>query len=108
MRVEEREVVGDDGKSQGLEEDAHHAAGRAHDVADRRDRADVAVAHRRHGDDGPPEAHRDGVELIRGLRGVLALGVVDHGGEDEHGDEEEDEEHHQLLKAGPEGVDKHF
>ena len=108
VAVEEREVVGDDRDGERHHQHPAHGAGGADDVADGGGRVDVTVAHCRHGDDGPPEAHGDGGEHVPRAGGVLALCIVDHGGEDEHADEQEDEEHQQLLKAGLKGVDEHF
>ena len=65
---------------------------------------DVTVSHRRHGNDCPPEAQRDGGEVGLPAAVVVPLGVVDHGGEDEHADEEEYEEHEQLLEGRLERV----
>ena len=93
MRVEEGKVVGNDRESQRHQQDTDDAACRSYDVAGRSYGADVTVAYGSHGDDGPPEAHRNGGELFPRVLGVLALGVVDHGGKDEHSDQQEDEEH---------------
>ena len=60
------------------------------------DGGDVAVADRRHGDDGPPEGARNGCELALGL---ARLGVVGGRAEDHHGDQQEEEKHSQLVQT---------
>jgi len=93
------EYAGDD--AQRADQLAPHTAYLSHiasnQLAPDADRCDVAVADRRHGDDGPPERFR----YRRELRARLAdLGVVGGRAEDHHGDEQEEEEHAELVQTG--------
>ena len=98
MRVVQDEVADDDGHCEGDHQQPGYGAARPYDVARRRLREHVPVAHRRHGDHAPPEPHGDVGEA------VLALREMHEGGEDDHADEEEDEHQHQLVERRLEGV----
>lgn len=91
VRVKETKVADDDGNRQGYCQDARQGANGPHQHAHVRLRRHVTVPDRRHGDDGPPEAHRYGREVVLFV-GLGSLGVEDQRGED---DDEEDEEEDQ-------------
>jgi len=87
VRVEPIEVSGDD----------RHRDGERHQSTPRTDRHLVSVPDRRHGDDRPPEAVRDALDLRAGL---AELGVVDRARVDQKADDEGNEEQTQSLKTG--------
>ena len=91
------EVGHDDGDGQ---RDGQHAGQHAHaaqQLAQYAQRHEVPVAHRRHGNDGPPEGVGDGGELrVR----LVQLRVEDGAGEDDGGDAEEEDEHGELAHGG--------
>ena len=62
--VEEGEVIGDHRDSESLEQDATHGARGPDHVAQRRPRCKVAVAHRRHRNDAPPEPCGQSMPLV--------------------------------------------
>ena len=64
-------------------------------------------AHGCHGDDGPPEALGDRVELVARVE-LEALGVVDERREDHNADDQEEDEQHELLRRRPERVDQNL
>ena len=105
VRVEQREVGHDDRNRKCYREDAGERAQRADEHPDVRLGRHVAVADRRHRDDRPPEADRDGGEVVG--RVVLdALGVVDERREDDDAENEEEDEQRQLVSARLERVDE--
>ncbi len=65
----------------------------------------VAVAHRGHSDQGPPQAQRDGVEIIVGV-GLNPFGVIDEAGEDDDAEHQEEDEQHQLFGRGAERLEQ--
>lgn len=60
-----------------------------------------------HGDDGPPEALGDRVELVARVE-LQALSVVNERREDHNADDQEEHEEHQLLRGRPERVDQNL
>ena len=107
VRVEEGKVA-DDHRNRKC--DGQHAGQRAKRSDEHPDislRRHVSVAHRCHGNDGPPEPDRDGREVVRGV--VLdPFGVVDEGCEDDDADDEEEDEEHEFVGARLERVDEYF
>jgi len=80
-------IVDDNGNGQGNDQYSANATDAPDNLAERRDRIDITVADRRHGDSGPPEGFGDAGVL--GTR-LVFLGKVAQTGEDEdaHGQEE--------------------
>jgi len=97
VSVEIVEVGDDNGDRQCDGEYPGDDAQRPDELAPDADRRDVAVADRRHRDDGPPERARDRRELAVLLAG---LGVVRRRAEDDHRDQQEEEEHAELAETG--------
>lgn len=65
----------------------------------------VTVPNGSHGDDGPPQSHRDGVEVI--VRVVLEpLCVVHECGEYDYKDSEKEDQEEKLLQTGSKCVDE--
>jgi len=103
VRVEHGEVGHDDGNGKRYREDTSDGTDGADEHADVRLGRHVAVADRRHRDDGPPEADRDGLEVVGGV--VLdALGVEDERREDDDAEDEEEDEQAELVRARLERV----
>ncbi|KAJ8335524.1 hypothetical protein SKAU_G00388660 [Synaphobranchus kaupii] len=73
-------------------------AAQRHHLAREAARHHVPVAHRRHGDDGPPVGGRDAAEVVRAGR-QLALGQVHQRGEERDGHAEEEQEQAKLPHA---------
>lgn len=59
--------------------------------------------HRGHGDDGPPEAFGNGLEVVARV-GLQALSVVHERGEDDDTEHEEEDEQEEFFGARLEGV----
>ena len=76
MTVEHAEIGDDDGHGQGNDEYAGKCAKWAHDEAWIRLGHHITVAHRSHGDDRPPKALWNALEVI-GRIGLQSFGVVD-------------------------------
>ena len=111
-------MSGDDRDRNGQRQHAGDGARGADQSTPRTDRHLVSVPHRRHGDDRPPEAVRDALDLRAGLAellgggpeveiwrrrrrlGLAELGVVDGARVDQQADDERDEEQTQTLKTG--------
>lgn len=64
VRVVHGEVGHDDGHGEGHGQHAPEGAQRAHEHAQVRLGGHVPVAHGGHGDQGPPEAEGDGIEIV--------------------------------------------
>jgi len=65
-----------------------------------RTKGGVAIADRRHGNDGPPESERNGREAgAAGRRLLQPLGVVDERREDDEADDEEEHQQTELVGA---------
>ena len=64
MWIVHGKVGHNDGDGQGHDQHTAHGAQGAHDHAEVGLRHHVAVAHRCHGDQGPPQAQRDRTEVI--------------------------------------------
>ena len=103
MRVIHLEVGDYDGDGQGDSEDAPEGADRPHEHAQVGLGHHVAIAHRGHGDQGPPQPQGDGVEVIVGVW-LDPLGVVDEGGEDDDAENEKENKEHELLGRGTKGL----
>ena len=97
VRVEPVKVPGDDRHRDGERQYAGDGARGADQSTPRTDRHLVSVPDRRHGDDRPPEAVRDALDLRAGL---AELGVVDRARVDQKADDEGNEEQTQSLKTG--------
>ena len=97
MRVVQGEVVDHNGHGEGDHEHPTDHTHTPHDVTPVVHRVLVAVTHRRHGDDGPPDGDGDVGE-------VVLLHVVNDAGEHEHARHEEDDHQQQLLGAHLDGV----
>ncbi|KAA8596160.1 hypothetical protein FQN60_011451, partial [Etheostoma spectabile] len=89
------------------DEDAAQDAGERDHLSGDAARHHVAVAHRRHGDDGPPVGGRDAAEALLRVRGgerrQLALRQVDQGREEGHGDADEEQQQAELPYAALHG-----
>lgn len=93
------EVVHDDGDGQGDDQNTTKAADNCHPLPECRLRTHAVVAghcHGDHGDAGPPEGLRDGLEL--GV-GNIFLGEVGHGGEYYDADVQEEHQEAELFRA---------
>ena len=100
MSVEIVEVGHDDWHGQSYGEHTRYDAQGTHQFAPHSNRCHVAVPHRRHGYNGPPERAWD----RRELRLLFAsLSVVGRRAEDHHGDDEEEKEHAEFVHAGLDG-----
>lgn len=64
VRVERGEAVDNDGHGQSHENETAQSAHATHDVANRRDWHDVAVAQCGHGHDGPPQTDQYALEFV--------------------------------------------
>jgi len=105
--IEQREVGDDYRNRQRYGEHPGQRAKRPDKHTDVSLRRHVAVAHGGHGHDGPPQADRDGGEVVG--RVVLdALGVVDEGREDDDADDKEEDKKHQLVGARFERVNENL
>ena len=113
QRVVHPKVIDDDGDRHGNGQDPGQRAQGPHHHAQPRLRVHVSVAQCRHGNHCPPEADGDVLEVgVVGARGVVglgpdALGVVNHGGEDENTQSQEDDEEEELIDTGPQRVSQH-
>ena len=94
------EVVDERGDREAQHEHAEHGRARPHQVAKRPRRVHVAVADRRHGDDGPPERVRNAGERF------LVVHVVHERRTQQHADQQEHQHHEQLLPAGFQRVEE--
>src|SRR6218665_660962 len=105
VRVEESEVADDDRNRKGDGQNPGQGTDRPDEHPDVRLRGHVAVPHRRHGNDGPPQSDGDRREVVGGI--VLnAFGVEDQRGEDDDAEDEEEDEQGQLVSARLERVDE--
>ena len=96
MRIESIEMPCQDGHGHGQRQHPRDGARRPDQLAQRPDRILIPVPDRCHGDDGPPEGVRDGLDV---RLGDAELCVVDGARVDEHTDEEDNEEEAELLAA---------
>ena len=67
----------------------------------------ISVADGGHGDQGPPQSERNGVEVVVRI-GLDALGVVDERGEDDDAQNQEEHQQRQLLGRRPERLDQNL
>ena len=67
----------------------------------------VTKAHSGHGDQGPPQAKRDGTEVIPRID-LDPFCIVDKAGEDDNTKDKEEHKKHQLLCRGTEGLEQYF
>ena len=103
VRVEECKVADDDRDREGDGQDPGQGAQRSDEHSNVRLRGHVAIANRRHGNDGPPEANGYRREVV--VRVVLdTLSVEDQRGEDDDAEYEEEDEQTELVCARLEGV----
>ena len=93
------EVTSNNRDRQSCSQHAGNGADAAHKVSQPGGRHEIAIPHRGHGDDAPPEADGDVHELVLHVE----LGKVDAGGEDEHAHKDEQYEQEQLAQTGPGG-----
>lgn len=84
---------------EGHEEDAAQDAAESHHLAGDAPRHHVPVAHRGHGDDGPPVAPGDAGELLFGTH--LTLSQEHQRGEKGHGHTEEQQQQAELPRTPP-------
>ena len=107
VAVKHAEVGHYDGHRKRDDENAAEGAERAHDETRPGLGDHVAVADSGHGDDGPPKALRDALEVVLWV-GVQPLCVVHETGEDDHAQNEEEDEQRELLGACLESVDEYL
>ncbi len=89
----------DDRHGQRHSEHPAQGAQRPHKHPQIRLRHHVAVAHRCHCHEGPPQAQRDRIEVVVRV-GLDALGIVDKRREDNDAKDEKEDEQHELLGRG--------
>ena len=105
VRIEQGKVADDDRYRKCNGQNAGQRAQRSDKHPHVSLRGHVPVAHRRHGNDGPPEPDGDGREVVVGV--VLdPFGVEDEGGKDDDADDEEEDEEHEFVSARLERVDE--
>ena len=105
MGVIHLEVGDNDRDGEGDSEDTPEGADRPHEHAQVGLGHHVAVAHGGHGDQGPPQAQWDGVEVVMGVR-LDPLSVVDQGGKDDDAKNKEENKEHELLGRGTKGLEE--
>ena len=95
----------DDRYRDGKRQNAGDGARGANQSTPRTYRHFVSVADRCHGDDGPPEAVRDALNLRAGL---TEFGVVDGARVDQQADDESNEKETQSFETGFERQNEHL
>lgn len=89
----------DGGSREGHDEDPAEDAAHRYNLSWNGPRHHIAIAHRRHGDDGPPVGGGDAAEVM-GAR-ELTLSQVDQRGEEGDGHAEKEQEEAKLPGAAP-------
>ena len=104
VTVEQGEVGDDNRYGERNDQHAGQRAQAAHNEAGIGLGHPVPIADSGHGDDGPPEALGDALEVVLRV-GVEPFSIVDKAGKDDHPEDEEEDEKGELLRAGLEQRD---